>query len=403
MHNHYQRATQRLHEFAGEAADWAEADLREDLAAQGVDVPAFLRRLEETAAVESKVVTTAKKTAAAQVRAFVTASWVRLKSWGTGAAPLQTSWTEDAQQPQINVGFWQVCSRPCARRLMVFVGLLVLCFGLPFRDWLRLSQHEALWRHLPLIPCLTAWLIWRQRADLTTAPAGARWPGAALTALALGLLASTWSQALGPGQPLFDRLPALMMCFCLLVWAGAFFILGGTIVRRLAFPAAFLLFMVPWPTAMVAAATTAFQHPSAEVTYGLLRACGVPVLRDGLEFRMPGLSIVLASECYGPRSDLVLLVASLLFGYCFLRTGWKRAVLALLVIPLAILRNAVRLLVLSLLCVNVDPAYIDSPLHHQGGPIFFGLSLIPFALIFLWLVKSDRRSASTPAPVSPRR
>jgi hypothetical protein len=35
---------------------------------------------------------------------------------------------------------------------------------------------------------------------------------------------------------------------------------------------------------------------------------------------------------------------------------------------------------------------IDSPIHHQGGPLFFALSLIPFFLLLLFLRKSERFS-----------
>ena len=77
----------------------------------------------------------------------------------------------------------------------------------------------------------------------------------------------------------------------------------------------------------------------------------------------------------------------------FLRSPWKRAVLTLAVIPLAIIRNGFRILTISWLCVHVGPEMIDSPIHHRGGPIFFILSLIPFfALLFLL----RRHGAKTP-------
>ena len=58
--------------------------------------------------------------------------------------------------------------------------------------------------------------------------------------------------------------------------------------------------------------------------------------------------------------------------YCF--------ALVAFVIPLAILRNGFRILVIGLLCVNVGPQMIHSLIHRRGGPLFFMLSLIPFFL-----------------------
>jgi len=77
-------------------------------------------------------------------------------------------------------------------------------------------------------------------------------------------------------------------------------------------------------------------------------------------------------------------------GYLFLRTPWKRGALAFAVLPLAVLRNGFRIFVIGQLCVRVGPEMGDSPIHHQGGPIFFALSLVPLFFWLLFLRKSDR-------------
>jgi exosortase/archaeosortase family protein len=73
-----------------------------------------------------------------------------------------------------------------------------------------------------------------------------------------------------------------------------------------------------------------------------------------------------------------------------LTSSWRRIVLVALVFPLAIVRNGFRILVIGLLCVHVGPHMIDSPIHHQGGPLFFALSLIPFFLLVWWLRRTER-------------
>jgi exosortase/archaeosortase family protein len=65
--------------------------------------------------------------------------------------------------------------------------------------------------------------------------------------------------------------------------------------------------------------------------------------------------------------------------------------LTLFVIPLGILRNAFRILTISLLTIHWDPGVIHGPLHHRGGPVFFAISLIPFFGV-LWVLKwAERR------------
>jgi exosortase/archaeosortase family protein len=66
-------------------------------------------------------------------------------------------------------------------------------------------------------------------------------------------------------------------------------------------------------------------------------------------------------------------------------------VLVAFVIPLAIVRNAFRILVIGLLAVHVGPQMIDSVIHHSGGPFFFVVSLVPLFFLLWWLRRQERR------------
>jgi exosortase/archaeosortase family protein len=47
-----------------------------------------------------------------------------------------------------------------------------------------------------------------------------------------------------------------------------------------------------------------------------------------------------------------------------------RAILALAVIPIGIVRNALRILTIGLLCVHFGPDMIHSVIHRKGGPLY---------------------------------
>ena len=110
----------------------------------------------------------------------------------------------------------------------------------------------------------------------------------------------------------------------------------------------------------------------------------------GLIFQLPGFSMEVAPQCSGIHSSLALFITSLLAGYFFLRSRWKRATLAVAVIPLAMLRNGFRVFTIGELCVHIGPEMINSYIHHHGGPFFFVLSLVPFFLLLYFLMRSDR-------------
>ena len=98
-----------------------------------------------------------------------------------------------------------------------------------------------------------------------------------------------------------------------------------------------------------------------------------------------------AQECSGIRSSWVLFISSLIASHMFLRTRWRRLVLVAFVIPLGIIRNGFRIVVIGLLCVHVGPHMIDSIIHRRGGPFFFVLSLVPLTLLLWWLRSQEKR------------
>ena len=115
------------------------------------------------------------------------------------------------------------------------------------------------------------------------------------------------------------------------------------------------------------------------------------MLRDGTTLALPGIVLRVAQECSGIRSSWVLFITSVLASHLVLQSPWRRIVLVTLVIPLAIVRNGFRILVIGLLCVHIGPHMIDSIIHHRGGPLFFALSLVPLFLLLSWLRHEESR------------
>jgi len=212
----------------------------------------------------------------------------------------------------------------------------------------------------------------------------------------LAVLAFTHSLDLaGRALSVNSRIVLLTFSFLFCLAAGGFFFLGRRWIRAAAFPLGFLIFMVPMPDAMADALETASKYASAEVANFLFYLSGTPFVRAGRIFQLPNITIEVAQQCSGIRSSWVLFMTSILAANLFLKTPWRRFVLVVFVIPLAILRNGFRILVIGLLCVNVGPQMINSVIHRRGGPLFFVVSLIPFLVLLWWLQKGESR---TPQP-----
>lgn len=296
-------------------------------------------------------------------------------------------------------------SGPFDSRSRVFLFVLfalVLCFGKPLFDLAQYAFRTELYSHVLLIPFVSAYLVWMRKSELVQNGAQAPRLGPPLTrwaavpfAVGVCLLAVYWiGRANGWPMKHNDRLSFSVLPFICFVFAACLAFLTAKALRALVFPLIFLVFMVPFPTVVENGIEIFFQHTSAEAAYGLLNLAGMPILRDGLAFQLPGCRIVVAQECSGVRSSLVLFITSLIAGHLLLQTPWKRAFLVAAVIPLGILRNGVRIFTIAQLCVHVGPEMIDSPIHTRGGPLFFLLSLIPFFLLLFWLRKSEAKLGS---------
>jgi exosortase len=188
------------------------------------------------------------------------------------------------------------------------------------------------------------------------------------------------------------------MCGLVLMWIGAFALSwGGRALRAGRFPLLFLLFMVPIPEPLLSKSILLLQEGSAKATAGIFYLYGVPFLQNDLVFSLPGIAIRVAEECSGIRSTLALLIMTVVASHMFLKTTWKQVLVCLLVVPLSIMKNGLRIATLSTLASYVDPQFITGPIHHEfGGMVFFAAAFVPLALLFVFLKRTENRRQSGP-------
>jgi exosortase C (VPDSG-CTERM-specific) len=285
--------------------------------------------------------------------------------------------------------------RGTARRLRLAgffaaVSVLVLCFWVPIVRLLRLAGGDDLYSDIPLIPLVSLYFVWRQRDRLprnfrpSAGPAAFFFAAGAVTVGVYRL--ASFSSLMAIANYLAMNLTAML--FFLIGICFAFW--GGECMRRLAFPAGLLVFTIPFPDFLRQVLDTFLQDGSAVAAGCFFSASGMPYLREGVNFELPGIHLQVAHECSGIHSSVVLLIMSLIAGALFLRSRWRRTALALAVIPLGLLRNGFRIFVIGQLCVHYGPQMLESPIHRHGGPLFFLLSLIPFFTLLLFLKRSER-------------
>jgi len=276
------------------------------------------------------------------------------------------------------------------RNFFLAAGILVLCFGRPLFDLLRFALSDGLYSYIPLIPMVSFYLVWSRRETLPRLSGPSRKLAALFFAGGMMTIAAYWFAIRSTSLADEDYLALTIFAFLLFLTGAGCLFLGGQLLHEIAFPIGLLVFIIPFPEVVRHGLETSLQYGSAAVANGLFKLSGLPVYQDGFMLRLPGFNMQVAPECSGIRSSLVLFIMSLLTGYLFLRKPWHRIMLALAVVPLALLRNGFRIFVIGQLCVQIGPEMINSYIHRHGGPLFFILALIPLFLLLLLLKKSER-------------
>lgn len=280
---------------------------------------------------------------------------------------------------------------PSARRVVVtprlggwlaWIALLALAFAGSLRDLFVRAWGSDLDSHILLVPAISAWLLHLSWRDLPKSLSSSPLWAAAFAAAGIGTLFIPGSDS---GEVLAWRIISFLLWFV----AGGFLFAGRSWMKAAAFPFGFLVFLVPMPDRVATGLEDLLTAGSVEVADWFFRLSGTPVYREGPVLQIPGISLEVARECSGIRSTLVLFITSVLASRLILRSPWRRAALVAAVLPLGLLRNGLRILVIGLLCVHEGSHMIDSVIHRKGGPLFFAVSLLPLFFLAWWLRRGE--------------
>jgi exosortase len=223
------------------------------------------------------------------------------------------------------------------RQAMLVIGALVaLLAGLYHEILVKLATQ---WNDNPdyshgfLVPILVGYFVWERWDRLKALRIMPSLWGVAL--LACGLLMLVVGSI---GAELYLQRSSLIVVMAGLV----LLIMGRDALKTLMFPIAFMLFMVPLPAIVVNAVAFPLQLFAARTAEFCLFNFGIPVLREGNVIVLAGTTLEVAEACSGIRSLQALLALGTVYAYFSQRSTWKRWVLVLLSVPIAIAANAFR-------------------------------------------------------------
>lgn len=214
--------------------------------------------------------------------------------------------------------------------------------------------------HGYLVPFVALWAATAHRATLATLPSEPM-PGGLI---ALGVLAVAYVGLMG-----FGDATLLGLLFVLTATVTVLALRGIAWVRTLQFSLGYLLFMVPLPTAWITPLIVELQIFVSTVAVRLLQANGVAIFREGNVLTLPGeQTLFVAEACSGITSLITLIPIGVFIAYFTESAPWRRVVLVIAVLPIALAGNLLRVLLTVVLAIEVDvPFATEGPLHEWAG------------------------------------
>jgi exosortase len=284
------------------------------------------------------------------------------------------------------------------KRWWPFAGWLVLSsllFISPLVAFVRMSLSHDDASYLVLIPFISAWVLFVERDKIFLDLSYDKLLGGLF--LLLACCAALASRFARDGSSLDLELSGYILSLVLL-WVAGFALLFGKAASKAGyFPLLFLFLMIPPPNFLLEHVIYLLQAGSAWITGALFDLLGVPVLREGFVFHLARVNIEVAKECSGIRSSMALLILALLVAHFLLRSFWRKVLFLACGLLMMILKNGIRIVSLTLLAMYVDPSFLYGKLHHQGGIVFFLLSLLLLAPL-LWLLQRGEALPAEDAP-----
>ncbi|MBI3774862.1 MAG: exosortase A [Gammaproteobacteria bacterium] len=265
---------------------------------------------------------------------------------------------------QVDAARWRAAWQAVA----ISLGVLAAAYWATLASIVSIWSHSASFTHGFLIVPVVVYLVWQQRTELQVLT-----PQLAPPALLfLGTLVLLWCAAHLLVINVAQHFSVVMM-----IPATLWFLLGGTVMRRLAFPMAYLLFAVPFGEFLV----PTLQDITATIAVNALQLTGIPVLWEGRFFYIPSGNFEVAEACSGVRYLIASLALGTLYAYISYHSLWRRAVFILLAAIVPVLANGVRAYGIVMLAHLSNYQLAMGVDHFVYGWVFFGVVM---ALLF-WL------------------
>ncbi len=260
--------------------------------------------------------------------------------------------------------------------VLLLQGFLFVTLFWPTWGWMaeRFDASDSFYGHGWLVPFVSGWLVWQRRETLKRCPCPSTWAAVAPLAVAVLVHMVAWRLRIG-----FVSGFAMIAVLALLIYAN----FGSQALRILRLPLVFLMFMVPVPGVLLIAVSFKMKLWAATLATHIIHWIGISAVQEGSTIQVPGVKIIVDDVCSGLRSLISLAAISFLWASQLppaTRMG-SRLVLVVGSMPIALVTNMVRILLLIFIATVYGAQAAKGFIHFWSGIVVYGLAVLILAVL----------------------
>ena len=279
-------------------------------------------------------------------------------------------------------GWWDYLGPIGAVKIAALAGLFVWLYWAQVYRMVSYWQ-EPDWSHGYLIPLFCLYIVNGRRSELISGDHRGSLAGLALMLLSLFVYIMSIKLQIGPTAPLSMISMIAALVLLLRGWRTLWLTL---------FPIVFILLAVPPPERLYRAFTQPLQQFAAVISAFVLNMMPrVEVENQGFNINWTSTtgpasgSFAVAGACSGMRSLMAFIALGLAMAYFNPRATWQRIVVVIVVIPVALFCNVLRVIITGCFQMYGHPELATGTPHTVVGLCTFGIGFALY-LGILWIL-----------------
>lgn len=265
--------------------------------------------------------------------------------------------------------------RPIPPISSLVLGLVAIAIMAPtlYRLGTQVWSRE-IGAHGPIVLATGAWLLWRRIPAMTAE--GVRGNMFVTFAVALAALAV---YAFGRAYDLISLEAGGLYLFGIAVLYDRF---GLRVMLANWFPIFYLGLLLPVPGWALDEFTAPLKLLVSSLAAAFVIPFGIPLVQSGVTMTVGPYQLLVEDACSGLNSLIGLIAITTFYIYLLRNAGWRYSLfLVALIIPIAVIANVLRIVILILLTYFFGDAVGQGFLHVTAGLFLFAVSLLLMFLI----------------------